>query len=77
MPLLIEVLNESVFYEQLLSSFPRATLCPVSNNMFMSFVSWTIHQLLWSKIDFFFKFNKFQSLEKNFFKDFILSANLV
>ena len=28
----------SVLYEQLLSSVPYATLCPISNSMFMFFV---------------------------------------
>ena len=42
-----------VLYEQLLSSVPYTTVCPIPNGMFMIFVYWTIHQLLWSKIDFF------------------------
>ena len=55
----IEVSNEktlaqgSVLYEQLLSSIPYSTLCPIHNSMFMLFVHWIIYQLLWSKIDFF------------------------
>ena len=62
-------LKASVLYEQLLSSVPYATLCPICNSVFMFFVYWTIHQLLCSKIDFFFKFNKFQP-QKLFFRDF-------
>ena len=46
-------LKARVLYEQLLSSVPYARLCPIRNGMFMIFVYWTIHQLLWSKMDFF------------------------
>ena len=46
-------LKASVLYEQLLSSVPYTTLYPICNCMFMVFVYWTIHQLLWSKTDFF------------------------
>ena len=65
----------NVLYEQLLSSVPYATLCPICNGIFMIFVYWTIHQLC-QKLTFFFKFNKFQPL-KLFFRDFTLSASLV
>ena len=40
-------------YQQLLSSVPYSTLCLIHNGMFMIFIYRTIHQLLWSKIDFF------------------------
>ena len=56
-------LRTSVYYEQLLSSVSYATLCPIRNSMFMFFLYWTIHQLLWSKIEFLCKFNKFQPLK--------------
>ena len=43
----------NILYDQLLSSVPYATLCPIHNSMFMFFVYQTIHQLLHSKIYFF------------------------
>ena len=43
----------SVLYEQLLSSVSYTRLSPIYNSMFMFFVYWTFHQLLWSKIDLF------------------------
>ena len=46
-------LKASALYEQLLSSVPYATLCPIRNGMFIFFVYCTIHQSIWSKIDFF------------------------
>ena len=46
-------LKVNILYEQLLTSVPYATLCPICNSMFTFFVYWKIHQLLWSKIDFF------------------------
>ena len=39
-------LKASVLYEQLLSSAPYVTLCPIRNGMFMVSAHWTIHQLL-------------------------------
>ena len=43
-------LKATLLYEQLLSSVPYTTLFPICKSMFMFFVYWTIHQLLWSKI---------------------------
>ena len=43
-------LKANVLYQQLLSSV--ATFCPIRNAVFMIFVYWTIHQFIWSKIEF-------------------------
>ena len=69
-------LKAHVLYEQLLSSVPYATLGPIHNSMFKFFVYGTVHQLLWSKIDFFLQFQP----QKLFFKILVIqlrSANLV
>ena len=46
-------LKASVLYKLLLSSVPYTTLHLIHNSMFIFFVYWIIHQLLWSKTDIF------------------------
>ena len=62
-------LTTSVLYEQLLSSVPYATLCPICNSVFISLYTEQSINYFVQKLTFFFKFNKFQP-QKLFFRDF-------